>query len=109
MVKNNKIVDIIEKFKTKILKDNDFTTLGMKLNISREDAKMLQFEVCSDAEFLKGYNLTDYSILLTVHKYTEEAFNQNKSNYRIIKSIDGLYLYNISIIDFLVVKPIFLF
>lgn len=103
MVKNGKKTEVIEKFKKKVLKDNDFKALGFGFKLSKKDANFLQSNVSNDAEFLKGYNLTDYSVLLTLHKYTKEDCERSYKNYRVMKSSDDEYLYNFSIIDFLCV------
>ncbi len=100
---NGKKNEIIEKYSKKILKDNDFKLLDLSFKLSKRDAQLLQQNISSDAEFLKGYNLTDYSLLLSIHKYTKEDSDKSFKNYRIMKSSDGEYLYNFSIIDFLTV------
>jgi hypothetical protein len=96
--------EVIEKYSKKILKDNDFKLLDFSLKLSKRDAQLLRENLCSDSEFLKGYNLTDYSLLLSIHKFTKEDADKSFKNYRIMKSFDGKYLYNFSIIDFLTVK-----
>ncbi len=95
--------DIIEKYNKKILKDNDFKLLDFSLKLSKRDAQLIRENICADSEFLKGYNLTDYSLLLSIHKFTKEDSDKSFKNYRVMKSYDGQYLYNFSIIDFLTV------
>lgn len=107
MIKNDKKEDVIEKNKKKVLKDNDFKELSMSFKLNKKDAQELHQNLASDAEFLKGYNLTDYSILLTLHKYNENEEGKCYLNYRILKSSDNLYFYNFSIIDFFTVSIIY--
>lgn len=103
MILNGKHSEVIEKYKKKVLKDNDFTDLKMKFELCKKDANNLIQNISLDADFLKGYNLTDYSVFVTIHKYSEEEANKTFRNYRINKSIDQTVLYNFSIIDFLCV------
>jgi len=107
MITNGKQQEVIEKFKKKILKDNDFTDLKMQFKLSKKDATLLMQNISLDADFLKGYNLTDYSLFVTIHKYSEEEANKVFKNHRINKSIDTTVLYNFSIIDFLCVNKDF--
>ncbi len=103
MIANGKKNDVIEKYKKKVLKDNDFKLLGFELKLSKKDAHLFQQNVSADAEFLKGGYLTDYSLLLAIHKYNKEDLDKSFKNYRVLRSSDGEYLYNLSIIDFLTV------
>ncbi len=103
MIANGQQEEIMEKFKKKVLKDNDFTDLQMQFNLSKKDANNFIQNISLDADFLKGYNLTDYSLFVTIHKYSEEEANKIFKNYRINKSNDSTVLYNFSIIDFLCV------
>lgn len=103
MILNGKQQEIIEKFKKKVLKDNDFTDLKMEFKLSKKDANNLIQNISLDTDFLKGYNLTDYSLFVTFHKYTDEEANKIFKNPRINKSTDQTVLYNFSIIDFLCV------
>jgi prolyl-tRNA synthetase len=104
MIQNGKVQDVIEKYKKKILKDNDFKNLGFTFKLDKKDANQLQANISSDAEFLKGNNLTDYSLLLTIHKYTKEDAEKSYANYRVMISHDNQYIYNFSIIDYLTVS-----
>jgi hypothetical protein len=99
-----KIQEIKEKYKKKVLKDNDFTDMKLKINLSEKDAHNLIQNLHLDADFLKGYNLTDYSFFVTMHKYSESEENIISKNYRLNKSNDNKIIYNFSIIDFLCVK-----
>jgi len=104
MINNNKKQEVIEKYKKNVLKDNDFKLLGYELKLSKKDAQLFQNNISADAELLKGEYLTDYSLLLSIHKYNKEDFDKNFKNYRIMKSYDNEYIYCVSIIDFLTVN-----
>jgi hypothetical protein len=106
MIRNGKKEDVMAKYRKKILKDNDFKALGLSFKLTNKIADEFQKNISNDAEFLKGYKLTDYSILLSIHKYTDEDEAKTFKNYRIIKSYDNAYLYNFSIIDFFCVRYI---
>jgi hypothetical protein len=95
---------IVEKYRKKVLKDNDFKDLGFSLKLTKKDALTFQNNIANDAEFLKGYNLTDYSILLTIHKFNADDAEKSLNNYRVLRSSNGEYLYNISVIDYLCVN-----
>jgi hypothetical protein len=103
MIINGKQQEVIEKFKKKVLKDNDFTDLKMLFKLSKKEANNLIQNISLDADFLKGYNLTDYSLFVTIHKYSEDEANKIFKNYRINKATDQTVLYNFSLIDFLCV------
>ena len=87
-----------------VLKDNDFSSLNMKFRLSKKDANRMDKWVTNDAELLKGNNITDYSLLVTIHSFNKEDYERNKTNYRVFKSFDNLHLYNFSLIDFFCVK-----
>lgn len=96
-----------EKYKKSTLKDNDFTDLNLSLSLRKEDANKIATRIEQDTKFLQSYNLTDYSLLLSIHVLVKEDFEKAKDNPRIFKSVDGKYLYCFSIIDFLSVKRLF--
>jgi hypothetical protein len=100
LIQDGRTAQVEDRYKKTILKDNDFKALGYYLKLSKKDAMMMQSNVASDAEFLYGYNLTDYSILLTIHRYNDDDADKVISNYRIFKSTDGKWIYNLSIIDY---------
>ena len=104
MILNGKQQEVLEKYKKKVLKDNDFMDLKLQFKLSKKDANNLIQDISLDADFLKGYNLTDYSLFVTIHKYTEEEANKSLKNYRINKAVDNSVIYNFSIIDFLCVN-----
>jgi hypothetical protein len=100
LIQDGKTAQVEDKYKKTILKDNDFKALGYSLKLSKKDAILMQSNIASDAEFLYGYNLTDYSILLTLHRFNDQDAEKTISNYRVFKSTDGKWLYNLSIIDY---------
>lgn len=104
MIQNGKQQEVIEKYRKKVLKDNDFTDLKMQFKLSKKDANNLIQNISLDADFLKGYNLTDYSLFVTIHKYSDEEANKAFKNHRINRSADQSVIYNFSIIDFLCVR-----
>ena len=95
--------EVLEKYKKSVLKDLDFDLLDFYFNFTKKECDIIQNSLCEDSEFLKGNNLIDYSLLCTIHHFNEEDYNkiEEKQKYRIIKSSDNKYLFNLSIIDFL--------
>lgn len=95
--------EIIELSKKKILKDLDFDILDFEFLFDKETCRAFQNSIFEDSEFLKGNNLIDYSMLLSIHKYRKEDEEKvdKTQRYRILKTSNGEYLYNLSIIDFL--------
>lgn len=102
MKSKNKI--LLEKYKKSILKDNDFSDLKLSLFLNKEESGKILSRINHDAKFLQAYNVTDYSLLLSIHNFTKEEYETHKHNPRIFKSKDANFLYNLSIIDFLSVK-----
>ncbi len=101
--------EIVEHHKYLVLKDNDFEHLKLNFHLSAKDAKNLSLSIENDAQFLSNYNITDYSLLVSIHKFNKEDYIKF-FNCRIMKSYDDKYLYNYSIIDFLtVIIEFFLF
>ena len=95
--------EIIELSKKKILKDLDFDILDFEFLFDKETCRSFQNSIFEDSEFLKGNNLIDYSMLLSIHKYRKEDEEKvdKTQRYRLLKTSNGEYLYNLSIIDFL--------
>ena len=99
-----------EKYKKSTLKDNDFSDLKLSLLLKKEDANKIVSRIEQDSKFLQSYNLTDYSLLLSIHVFMKEDYDKAKDNPRIFRSVDGKYLYCFSIIDFLsVISFLFFF
>ncbi len=92
-----------EKYKNSTLKDNDFSDLKLSLMLKKEDANKIIAIIEQDTKFLQSYNLTDYSLLLSIHVFMKEDYEKAEDNPRIYRSTDGKYLYCLSIIDFLCV------
>ena len=93
--------NMIKKYKKVILKDNDLKDLKIALNLTNEEMNKIIRQIKVDTAFLNSFNITDYSLLLTINEYRSEDYEKFKDNNRIYKSKDEKYLYNISIIDFL--------
>ena len=95
--------EVLEKYKKSVLKDLDFDLLDFYFNFTKKECDLIQNSLCEDSEFLKGNNLIDYSLLCTIHYFNEEDYEkiEEKQKYRIIKSNDNKFLFNLSIIDFL--------
>ncbi len=96
-------MEIVNLYKKKILKDLDFDLLPFNFDFSKEECDLLQNSISEDSEFLKGNNLIDYSMLVSIHEYNEQDYEKvdNHQRYRILVSANKKYLYNLSIIDFL--------
>ena len=95
--------EVLNKYKKSVLKDLDFDLLDFNFNFSKKDCDLIQNSLCEDSEFLKGNNLIDYSLLCSIHNFKESDYDNIDENqkYRIIKTKDNKFLYNLSIIDFL--------
>jgi len=101
--------EVLKYYKKKILKDLDFDILPeFSFNFDKETCIELQSIIFEDSEFLKGFNLIDYSLLVSIYKYSEEYFNNysqnnnnNNQNYRIIINNNKKYIFCFSIIDYL--------
>jgi hypothetical protein len=96
--------EIIKINKNKVLKDNDFRFLELEFNLSSSDATNLITAVEKDSYFLEKYWITDYSLLVAVHRFRVDDYRSNFKNLRVLKSSDDKYLFSFSIIDFLTVK-----
>ena len=96
-------MEVVNLYKKKILKDLDFDLLPFNFDFTKEECDLLQNSISEDSEFLKGNNLIDYSMLVSIHEYNEEDYEKVEmaQRYRIVVSGNKKYLYNLSIIDFL--------
>ena len=92
---------IIIKYKNKVLKDIDLGILGLKFSISSEDCTKLNSIIDKDSIFLENLEITDYSLVVFIHKNRLKEKINNKGCSRIIESKDGKYLFNFTIVDFL--------
>jgi len=88
----------------RIYKDEDFNKFEISISLSNKDGVNLQSLVRQDAEFLKSFGITDYSLLVSIHKFTHVENFQLKFDYRTYKSYDNLFLYSFAIIDFFKVR-----
>jgi len=93
--------ELVNKYKNKVLKDLDLGIIDMKFVIDYNNWQKIMSVIDSDSMFLQNYEVTDYSLLIFVHKYRKEDLVNNKNCSRIIPSKDNKYLFNFSIIDFL--------
>ena len=100
----NKNKKMIQKYKNVILKDNDLKDLDISLNLTTEESERIIQQIEDDTAFLNSFNITDYSLLLTINEYKSEDYEKFKDNIRVFKSRDNKYLYSLSIIDFLSVR-----
>jgi len=99
-VKLNK-QELLNKYKNIVLKDIDLGIIDMKFVIDYNNWQKIMSVIDSDSMFLQNYEVTDYSLLIFVHKYRKEDLINNKNCSRIIPSKDNKYIFNFSIVDFL--------
>ena len=92
---------LIAKYKNKVLKDIDLGIVGLKFVLGFENWQKIMSIIDSDSSFLQNLEVTDYSLIIFVHKYRKEDLENNKGCSRIFASKDNKYIYNFSIVDFL--------
>jgi hypothetical protein len=90
-----------EKYKNKVLKDMDLDIIGLKFILERADRDKIISFINSDSSFLQNLEVTDYSLVVFVHKYREEDLEKNKKCKRIIRDKNRKYIFNFSIVDYL--------
>ena len=90
-----------EKYKNKVLKDVDLNITGLKFILNSKDCSSLLSIIDSDSSFLENLYVTDYSLVVFVHKYRKEDIEKNKESKHIIASKDLQYIFNFCIVDFL--------
>ena len=93
--------DLLKKYKNTVLKDKDLGILDMKFILNFNDWKQLISKIDGDTTFLQNCEVTDYSLLVFVHKYRKEDEINNKECARIFPSKDNKYIFNFAIVDFL--------
>ena len=93
--------ELFNKYKKTVLKDLDLGIIDMKIILNYNDWDILTSTIDSDSMFLQNSEVTDYSLLIFVHKYREEDIENNKNSSRIFASKDKKYIFNFSIVDFL--------
>ena len=89
------------KYKNKVLKDIDLDLIGLKFILEYENWKNIVSIIDSDSSFLQNLGVTDYSLVVFVHKYRKEDLEINRGCTRIMESKDRKYIFNFSIVDFL--------
>ena len=92
---------LMSKYKNKVLKDIDLGIIGLKFVLGFENWQKIMSIINSDSSFLQNLEVTDYSLIIFVHKYRKEDLVNNKGCSRIFPSKDNKYIYNFSIVDFL--------
>jgi hypothetical protein len=103
LIKSYKNFDCFKGYNNKVLKDEDFKNLKIKLNLKFEDCHNIINIVEEDTKFLKKHFITDYSLFLNIHIFNDNFDNILSESNRIYKSIDNKFIYCLSIIDFLTV------
>jgi hypothetical protein len=93
--------NLINKYKNKVLKDIDLEILKMSFILHDKNARNLKLFIEKDTRFLEKFGVTDYSLLVFIHKYRKKDINDNLGNLHVMQSKDSLYIYDFSIIDFL--------
>ena len=93
--------ELMNKYKNTVLKDLDLGIIGMDIVLNVNDWEKLLSAIDGDSMFLQNYQITDYSLLVFVHKYRKEDIIKYKNCLRIFPSKDKKYIFNFSIVDFL--------
>ena len=93
--------DLMNKYKNIVLKDLDIGILDLKILLNFNDWKYLISMIDSDSMLLETFQVTDYSLVVFVHKYRKEDLDNKISHSRIFSSKDNKYLFNFAIVDFL--------
>ena len=89
------------KYKNKVLKDKDLDIIGLKFILDFNDWKNIISIIDCDSCFLQNLEVTDYSLVVFVHKYRKEDLDNNKRCTRVIASKNNKYIFNFSIVDYL--------
>ena len=89
------------KYKNKVLKDKDLNLIGIKFILDYQNWRNIINYIDSDSSFLQNLGITDYSLIVFVHKFKKEEMNNCKGSNRIIESKDRNYIFNFSIVDYL--------
>ena len=92
---------LFKKYSNSVVKDIDLKILKLNFNLNSYDSKNLIKSINNDSEFLEKYKITDYSLLVFVHKYRQGDVSISLGNSGVNKSQDKKYLFEFSIIDFL--------
>ena len=94
-------IDLMNKYKNIVLKDLDIGIIDMKILLNFNDWKYLISMIDSDSMLLETFQVTDYSLVVFVHKYRKEDLDNKINHSRIFSSKDNKYLFNFAIVDFL--------
>ena len=89
------------KYSNKVLKDTDLGIIGMKFVLNFENWQNITNIINCDSLFLQNLEVTDYSLIVFVHKYRKEDIINFQGCSRIIPSKDNKFIFNFSIVDFL--------
>ena len=89
------------KYRGKVLKDKDLNLIGLKFILEFENWKNIISIIDCDSSFLQNLGITDYSLVVFVHKYRKEDLELNRGCTRVIESKDRKYIFNFSIVDYL--------
>ena len=92
---------LLIKYKNKVLKDIDLGIIGMKFILNFENWQNITNIINCDSLFLQNLEVTDYSLIVFVHKYRKEDIINFQGCSRILPSKDNKYIFNFSIVDFL--------
>ena len=90
-----------KKYKTEVLKDKDLDLVGLKFILDFNNWKKIISTIDCDSSFLQNLEITDYSLIVFIHKYRKEDLEKNKGCNRIIESKNKKYIFNFSIVDYL--------
>eukprot|EP00340_Litonotus_pictus_P011140 CAMPEP_0170539604 /NCGR_PEP_ID=MMETSP0209-20121228/104053_1 /TAXON_ID=665100 ORGANISM="Litonotus pictus, Strain P1" /NCGR_SAMPLE_ID=MMETSP0209 /ASSEMBLY_ACC=CAM_ASM_000301 /LENGTH=380 /DNA_ID=CAMNT_0010841611 /DNA_START=1221 /DNA_END=2359 /DNA_ORIENTATION=- len=100
--RRQKATELVTKYTGKVFKDKDIMELSFKFKLNKSSASSLIECLRDDTNILKKFNLTDYSLLVSVHRKEEEDFTKLHPPVRIMSSSKGELMYSFSVIDFLV-------
>ena len=89
------------KYGNKVLKDKDLNIIGLKFFLDYNDWINIISYIESDSSFLKDLGITDYSLIVFVHKYRKEDLDNNKGSNRIFGNKDHNFIFNFAIVDYL--------
>ena len=93
--------ELINKYKNKVLKDIDLGIIGMKFELNSDDLQKISNIIDCDSSFLQNLEITDYSLIVFVHKYNSDDIINNIGRSRIFPSKDKKYLFNFTLADIL--------
>ena len=99
---NLKKENLFHKYRNIILKDIDLKITDIKIELNPYDGKNILLNICNDSMFLQKYDVTDYSLLIFINKFNKQNLEKHFGNPRIMPGVDDKYIFNFSIIDYLV-------